>query len=64
MAALITFAIIMGLLVGAVATYFLRVSLAIGREDRAESGSLRSDASSPAARNARGLTAMSCSRWD
>jgi hypothetical protein len=64
MASLITFAIVMGLVVGVLVTYFLRVSLAIGREDRAAGGSLRFDAPSPAARNARDLTAMSSSRWD
>jgi len=63
-ATFITFAIVMGVVVGAVATYFLRVSLAIGREDRAATGSLRFAATTQSAQDARDLVGISSSRWD
>jgi hypothetical protein len=62
MAALITFAIVMGLIVGAVATYFWTVIRGIRQEDRIR-GSLQSDAPSSAARNARTFTGIGGSRW-
>jgi hypothetical protein len=51
--------IIMGACIGA----FLKLSLAIRREDRIR-GSLRLDAPSQSAQTARALVGMSSSRWD
>lgn len=64
MAALIplaTAAILLGVAIGA----FLRLSLAIRKEDRAVAlGTLRSDAASRSAQRARDLVGVSTSRWD
>lgn len=51
--------IIVGVCIGA----FLKLSLAIRREDRIR-GSLRFDAPSYSAQTARALVGMSSSRWD
>ncbi|HEY5395419.1 MAG TPA: hypothetical protein VIL16_08470 [Trebonia sp.] len=51
--------IIVGTCIGA----FLKLSLAIRREDRRR-GSLRSGASSNSAQSARTLVSLSSSRWD
>jgi hypothetical protein len=62
MATLIVIAIVLagaGLVLGA----YIKICSAIRREDRIK-GSLRYDAPSRAARNARDLTGISSSKWD
>ena len=62
MAALITIAIIVAV-TGAVFGAFIKICLAIRRDDRTK-WSLRRDAPSQAAQSARDLVGISNSRWD
>jgi hypothetical protein len=62
MAVLITIAIVMGL-AGVVFGAYIRVCLAIRREDRGAKWSLRSNAASQSARSARALVGLTSSRW-
>ncbi len=61
MAALVVLALIT-ILLGAILGAFVKLSLAIRREDRA--GSLRFDAPTSSAEIARSLVGISSSRWD
>lgn len=63
MAALITYAIVMGLIVGAVVTCFAKIVRGIRQEDRVRH-SFEFDAPSSAARSARACTGINGSRWD
>ncbi|HEX9041145.1 MAG TPA: hypothetical protein VF838_08960 [Trebonia sp.] len=62
MAALIIISIITAV-AGVVFGAYLKICFAIQREDRRK-GSLRLDAPSPSARNARNLVGISSSKWD
>jgi hypothetical protein len=52
--------VVMGACLGA----FLRISLAIRREDRSPQGALRFDAGNYSAQTARTLVGLNSSRWD